>query len=245
MWIIELLPVTYAILFALYEWVAGRRLKTRLTSHHINKRTIYWQSIAFLWLGVLLTGLYVMAGFANWRDLGVPVTWQLSYLAEIAVILLAGAALYYQHVRSLRSAAARQSLKKMFTPYKWFLPENKREQRLFIYGVSVSAGVCEELLFRGFLLYYLSPLTGTPGAVIISSALFGLCHAYQGNIYIVRTAVLGIGLCLLYLLTDSLILVTGLHILIDVSSGHLAYQVLSFPAGANARRHLRKPGQIS
>jgi membrane protease YdiL (CAAX protease family) len=56
----------------------------------------------------------------------------------------------------------------------------------------VTAGICEEWLFRGYLLALLEPTTGTAAAVGISAALFGLAHAYQGVGGILKTGVVGL-----------------------------------------------------
>jgi membrane protease YdiL (CAAX protease family) len=61
------------------------------------------------------------------------------------------------------------------------LPQTPRE--FAIYPIAAVAGsTCEELLYRGFLIGTLTPLMGTAGAVLVSSASFGLGHAYQGRL---------------------------------------------------------------
>jgi membrane protease YdiL (CAAX protease family) len=47
--------------------------------------------------------------------------------------------------------------------------------------VSVSAGVCEETVFRGYLQQQISGWTGNEFIGLFGqAAIFGLCHAYQG-----------------------------------------------------------------
>ena len=47
--------------------------------------------------------------------------------------------------------------------------------------VCLTAGVCEELLYRGWLVNYLRAATGSAWvAVAVSAILFGIGHAYQG-----------------------------------------------------------------
>jgi membrane protease YdiL (CAAX protease family) len=59
--------------------------------------------------------------------------------------------------------------------------------------VALTAGVCEEVIFRGYLLQQLSAWTQRPvAAILIAGVLFGSLHAYEGLAAIVPLAVLGI-----------------------------------------------------
>ena len=49
-------------------------------------------------------------------------------------------------------------------------------------ALCITAGICEELLFRGFLLWYLTELMPLPLAVIGTVALFVGVHVYQGSL---------------------------------------------------------------
>jgi uncharacterized protein len=99
-------------------------------------------------------------------------------------------------------------------------PQSAEEHRLFN-AVAVTAGVCEEILYRGLLLATLAPLTGTWQAVALSSAIFGLGHAYQGVIGIGKTAVIGLIMALLTVFSGSLFVAMLLHIVIDLTSGRI------------------------
>jgi len=91
------------------------------------------------------------------------------------------------------------------------LPDTGAE-RVWWFFVSLSAAVCEELAFRGFLLTrlktilgHLNPkLSGWTPAVIVSAIAFGVGHNYQGVAGLVLVTILGAGLSLLYIRTGSL-----------------------------------------
>lgn len=71
------------------------------------------------------------------------------------------------------------------------IPRTRRERRLFA-GLSVVAGVGEEIVFRGFLLAVLIPALGGPApALVVSSLAFGVLHAYQGPWGMARTGLFG------------------------------------------------------
>lgn len=98
------------------------------------------------------------------------------------------------------------------------LPRTAQERRLF--GVvGVTAGVCEEWLYRGFFLAVVGAVLGgahTWLLVLIAAMAFGLAHAYQGRSGVLSTGVLGGVMAALYLQSGSLLLPVLLHALIDL-----------------------------
>ena len=114
--------------------------------------------------------------------------------------------------------ATRKKLEASFTGIAYYLPRTGRERALFAL-VCVTAGVCEEIIFRGWIIRYLAALPfGLTlwGSLGLSSALFGLVHLYQGWRGVALTAVLGGMLGLLFLVTGNLIVPVILHVLIDL-----------------------------
>jgi membrane protease YdiL (CAAX protease family) len=62
----------------------------------------------------------------------------------------------------------------------FLLPHGVPESVLWVF-VSVTAGVCEEIVFRGYLQRQLAALTGSVTAGILLQAIaFGISHGYQG-----------------------------------------------------------------
>jgi membrane protease YdiL (CAAX protease family) len=97
------------------------------------------------------------------------------------------------------------------------LPESHRE-RSWWGVVSVGAGISEELMCRGFLLYYLSvylPQTNMLERVVLTSLVFGLAHIYQGWKHAVAAGVLGLLFAGFYLMTGSLLLPMVIHAALD------------------------------
>jgi membrane protease YdiL (CAAX protease family) len=99
-------------------------------------------------------------------------------------------------------------------------PQTPGEVRLFG-AVSLTAGVCEEILYRGLLMAALAPAIGTWPAVVLSSLIFGLGHAYQGPGGIAKTALIGLVMALLTVFSGSLFIPMLLHTVIDLTSGRL------------------------
>jgi membrane protease YdiL (CAAX protease family) len=63
---------------------------------------------------------------------------------------------------------------------QFILPHGSVEITLWI-GLSVTAGICEETIFRGYLQRQFMALTrSAPVGVVFSATVFGAAHAYQG-----------------------------------------------------------------
>jgi len=96
------------------------------------------------------------------------------------------------------------------------VPVTTPERRWYV-AVCVCVGVCEEVLYRGFMGAWLSDL-GASGVtvLVVGSVFFGLAHAYQGVAGVLGTTVLGAILHVLYVGTGSLWVPIVLHILLDL-----------------------------
>lgn len=71
------------------------------------------------------------------------------------------------------------------------LPRSLLEIVIWI-GVSITAGICEELAFRGFLQRQIHAMSGNIVAAVLGQGLvFGLFHAYQGWRNVAVISVLG------------------------------------------------------
>lgn len=72
------------------------------------------------------------------------------------------------------------------------LPQSSVEVALWI-AVSISAGICEEIVFRGYFQKQLTAYTHSlVGGVLLQGIVFGLNHSYQGFKQVVLISVLGV-----------------------------------------------------
>jgi uncharacterized protein len=140
--------------------------------------------------------------------------------------------------------AAAMFLSKLMPDFNALMPVTIRE-RVFWAAVAVSAGICEEIVFRGWLLSTLHSqlhLTGTT-LILIAAAIFGLAHSYQRLAGVILTAFLGAVFCVLFIMTGSLLVPIALHILVD-----LRFAILPSPrAGTdtNPRAHENAPVTVA
>ena len=106
-----------------------------------------------------------------------------------------------------------------------FLPHTSRDLRYF-FGVSITAGIVEEIVFRGFALWYLESFMPLWVAVVVSSIGFGLGHSYQGASGVVRAGLVGLGFAIFYVLTGSVWLPILAHTALDILQGLIAVELL-------------------
>lgn len=98
-------------------------------------------------------------------------------------------------------------------------PESAGEKLVFC-GLSLSAGVFEEIAFRGFLMTAVAVASGSVVAgVILSSLAFGLLHTHQHAAGALRAALLGAALCVPLIVTGSIYPSMAAHTLIDIAGG--------------------------
>jgi len=63
---------------------------------------------------------------------------------------------------------------------QFLLPHGGAEITLWL-ALSITAGICEETIFRGYLQRQFMALTkSAPAGILLSAAAFGAAHAYQG-----------------------------------------------------------------
>ena len=99
------------------------------------------------------------------------------------------------------------------------IPQSRSEKIVYV-GVSATAGICEELVFRGFLIAALIAATGSvPLAVFISAGTFGIAHAHQDAAGALRATLLALVLTVPLLTTGSLYPGIAAHALVDLVAG--------------------------
>ena len=205
-----------------------RRLTARLAAGDARVRSRFYR----ITIGSQLLGIAVVLGLwaasdRPWEGL-VSLDWiSAGWWTVLAwgVVLLACALLIAQVTGVRGNEAGLSSLRQQMAPVEGLLPSTPGELRLFL-AMALGAGVCEEIVSRGYLLAYFDSLVGHAGAVLASTLLFGLDHAYQGAAGIMKTGVWGLVYTGAYVATGSLLAPMLLHFVVDAASGVLAYFVL-------------------
>ena len=180
---------------------------------------IEWGFTLLLLVWWLLAGRTLSAlGFA--LPAGLPTT--------AGVVLTAlGLAFLAQQWRTYRKleGKALDSLKAQVASVVDMIPRTDLEHRWFR-AVSVTAGICEELVFRGFVVWYLAHWMSPWLATTVAAVGFGAAHFYQGMAGVVKTGVTGLIMGLLFVGTGSLLWPIILHTAIDLQGGAAAKRLL-------------------
>lgn len=101
--------------------------------------------------------------------------------------------------------------------HREMMPVSIKERKAWTF-VSLTAGITEEIIYRGFLFFslsYLFPDLSIWLVLILSSIIFGLAHTYQGISGVVRTALIGLWFSIVYIGIGSIIPVIFFHALVD------------------------------
>jgi membrane protease YdiL (CAAX protease family) len=144
-----------------------------------------WALLYYCWAGVHHRGgnLAALSGgrWTSWKDVCVDLGIALPFW-----VIWEGAAYGVHWLLSLgmgpSSAKTVDSL----------LPQSLLEVLIWI-GASITAGVCEEMAFRGYVQRQLHALSGNVGLAVLGQGLvFGLFHSYQGWTNVIVISVLGV-----------------------------------------------------
>ena len=204
------------------------RLARRVAADPLNARTnFYVWGMVNLWgvTTVLIAGWWWAGRPARQLGLQLPdsaADWRWTLLISCAVIGFIFQQAYSFVTSPDAQAKARKELESQ-PALRTVLPSTPGEARVF-HGVAVTAGICEEVLYRGYLLWYFQSLV--PGGVAIAAAIlvFGLAHVYQGVRGMFATGVAGALSMAVYLLTESLLGPIVLHVTLDLVNGVTIYR---------------------
>jgi membrane protease YdiL (CAAX protease family) len=182
---------------------------------------LYLRCIFNSWLLLGVVGIIVLHDGIPFSSIGLllPNPWWPTLLAFIGVGILSSVVLVI-HLRTMKDEqfAAKLAREKR----RLALPRSSSERLVWV-GVSITAGVWEEVGFRGFLPWYFVHHLTLFGfsipfvwAAIFSLILFSLGHLYQGWRGVLGVGFLGITQALLYALTGNLLASMLWHMLFDV-----------------------------
>lgn len=140
-----------------------------------------WALLYYCWVGVHHRGgtLAALSGgrWTSVRQLAIDLA-----IAVLFFLLWEGVALGVSRLLGPGSAKTVDSL----------LPRTLPEILLWI-AISITAGICEEMAFRGYLQQQLAALSGSVLLAIVGQAVvFGVAHSYQGWKQVLVITVLGV-----------------------------------------------------
>lgn len=191
-----------------------RMLKKQLVTNASARILFYRTQVLWelSWLVVLVVILIPIPKPLAWIGLTLPN--QIGWIITFALLLGIGLSTYLLRRNPGAMAAMRRSLESSAI----LLPSTPIERKWYA-AAAITAGICEELLYRGFLMRYVLttfPVLDWLVVAILSGIIYGLSRAYQGFKGISQTALTGFSFAIVYVLSGSLLPAMVFHILAEL-----------------------------
>jgi membrane protease YdiL (CAAX protease family) len=234
----------FLALGVLLPWRGRARMKKLLATPHVSsmeRLVLYASTIVFQWLAVAVVGWRVWAHGYTAVQLGL-VLHNRTRLGIAAVVgAVAIGSLQWLNLRRVGRIPV-ESRGPLQAIAERILPQSTVELLPYL-ALAITAGLCEEFLYRGFAMAALVHAGLAAWLVIlVSSLLFGLAHNYQGTGGMVMTFAVGLVLGVSRLTYNSLVPAIFWHSAIDVVAGVAGRRYLT-QSTINAReRGLRSQG---
>lgn len=178
----------------------------------------YTQTITLLWgLSLPIIVLWAASG-RSWADLGFQVEMHSMAALGWALAGLVAAFFTYQYAMVARSESSRQQLRDGMAKNSImanFMPQTDGERRVFNL-VGISAGIAEEIIFRGYLIWTFNLFMPLWGAAVAALLVFTILHAYQGANQLPTIFVIGALVTLVFVLSGSIWPAIALHVFVDI-----------------------------
>ncbi|WP_250563579.1 CPBP family intramembrane glutamic endopeptidase [Sphaerisporangium fuscum] len=230
------LSAALVIYMAFVSPLLGKRSYARLERDGRLLSRMYGLWMAELWgmtaVAFLIVGLSPRLDLAR-TGFAVPEDPLLTVAVLAGVVVATGAVL----LTTRRAGGAGGPLPGQ-APFEAMIPRTPAERRLAL-AMSVTAGVCEEIVYRGLLIALGVHLLRLPLPVAagLALAVFVAGHLYQGWKGMLAVTVAGFALTMLYVKTGSLLLPVIVHALVDVRS-------LLFAGNARPQRRMEDPATV-
>lgn len=199
------------------------------------RKSFYAWTLASEWLlTIAVVGLLLRRGLAL-SDVGETLGRQIITIGFIVagLILVAITAAYN---RKRFAQLSPQRLAKVMDRLGSLVPRSGVERALFVL-VAVTAGFCEEVLYRGWLWRFFGDVTGHLWiAVVLSAVTFGFAHAYQGRAGIISTGIVALLFSVPVLLANSLVPGQVIHTGLDLMNGLLLSKAAESISGTGAQQ---------
>jgi uncharacterized protein len=209
-----------AFLLFVYPFLDVKYSKLMIVKKDSASRLAYFKYVMISeWLIVLIIFAFVaISATTNLTSIGLTMSENIERFMGMIFGFLVGVGLFTFVLMKIPFYKKRQE--KAVKRIDYLLPTTKQDRRWAIF-VAITAGICEEVIYRGFVIHYLSSLPVDFEKIhlaIISAAIFGFAHIYQGWKGALVTGFIGFVLARIYFSTGSLLFPILLHILIDMRS---------------------------
>ena len=211
----------FVVLGVILPWRGRSRVKKLLEKQSVGRGerlSLYASTIAFQWLMVALVGWRVWAHRFSASELGLAVPKGTRVIAAAIIGTTAFVGLQWFNLRRM-GRSSRPASKFLKALGERIFPQTMLELLSYI-GLALTAGICEEFLYRGFAIAaFLRAGLPVWGSILLSASLFGLAHLYQGRGGLAGTLLLGILFGAARIGYGSLLPVVAWHAGVDLVAG--------------------------
>ncbi|HTC94093.1 MAG TPA: CPBP family intramembrane glutamic endopeptidase [Terriglobales bacterium] len=188
---------------------------------YISTIAFEWVMVGFIWLGIRRRGLRLrdLVG-GRWKspedvllDIGIALGFWIASIAVLAAVRYALGLVSFNETQNMQQA------REISKTLGFLIPQGIREMIVFT-ALAMTAGFCEELIFRGYLQKQFHAATHNAWiSIALQGILFGAGHGYQGVRYMIVIGIYGILFGILAYLRRSLRPGMITHAWQDFSSG--------------------------
>jgi membrane protease YdiL (CAAX protease family) len=192
----------------------------------LNRLRFYRQTALTEWIFLAALGAAWFIYGRPIKDLGFETPGGYGFWGGAALLVLfTGYLLYFWRAMMKASDTDKAKHTESLGKMAQYLPSTSDELYGFL-GVSITAGIVEEIVCRGFVFWYLGQFLPLWAVVIVSSAAFGFAHSYQGANGALRCGFIGLAIGIFYVVTGSIWLPIVAHVLMDALQGAAIHEIL-------------------
>ncbi|MBP6237246.1 MAG: CPBP family intramembrane metalloprotease [Saprospiraceae bacterium] len=216
-WFDHILALFLVIILPLMS-IKSDKISQELIESLPPKKHLFYTNGLMLIIGALLVLTSWNVSERQWTELGI------SFPVLSGNVLILTAVLVFVYLLDIIYGRFNQKYQnERLQEMSYVIPANWKEYRHYIF-LAFAAGISEEVIFRSFLITYLSHFLsivqyGDFLSVLIPAVVFSLSHLYQGWWAVFKIMVIAILLGFIFLLSGSLLIVVIIHVLIDLISG--------------------------
>lgn len=214
-----LLAIIIGIIYPIYIAFNHKKINENIKNNGNYRLIDYKQTLIIFWGLTFL----VLVNYFFQKQPEMNFTPSLSII-HIVLMLVIVAFAYFQYSTTKVSLESAKFVKEKLKDIYHYLPKSKKEFKWFLM-LSISAGICEEIIFRLFLFEFLKRTTNFLIAFVLTNFIFSATHIGSGKSNLLSSFFLGLLFSIIYYFTDNIWLAIILHIAIDINAGILGYRI--------------------
>jgi uncharacterized protein len=182
------------------------------------KKHIYYTNGLILVIGALIVLTLWNVTFRSFEVLGI-----ISPHIDTLVLALCGAIVLIYSIDTIVNFIKSKKTTDDTNDLSNIMPTSWSDYGHFIF-LAIAAGICEEIVFRGFLINYINQMLSDSSfgyfiALIVPAIIFSVSHIYQGWFAVLKIFAISLLFGAVFIFSKSLLLVCLIHVLVDLISG--------------------------